>query len=119
MYKPNILDHTAVQTAKSVRRQQRELSKQAAGNAATASTYCQTVGLPPEAVAQLPPEVAAAAAAAHGSRISALRAWRDLHKSQLLVEVATGEQVCKRRAVQCVREWKQCSHTKVVVVLST
>jgi len=103
-YLPQIL---VDETAKSVRRQQRELSKQAAGNAATASTYCQTVGLPPEAVAQLPPEVAAAAAAAHGSRISALRAWRDLHKSQLLVEVATGEQAAaQEEAHAAATKWQ-------------
>ncbi len=82
-----------MQTAKSVRRQQRELAKQAASHAATAAAFCEAVGLAPGAAAALPPAALAAASAARGSRVLAARAMRELHKAQLQVEVATAEQV--------------------------
>lgn len=81
------------QVVKSMRRQQRELSKQADTAAATSASFSAAAGLGREAIAELSPEAVGAASAAHNSRIAAARAMREVHKAELAVEVATAEQV--------------------------
>lgn len=76
-----------------MRCQKRELSKKAVTAAATSAAFSASAGLGREAIAKLSPEAVGAASVAHGSRIMAARAMREVHRAELAAEVAAAEQV--------------------------